>query len=264
MAFALGWGGWASADDATGLGIGWSPVVLVLAAGISLFLLLLRWFTGTYGPGPTLRETFAVPGVKARVLWVAAVYLVTAMTTGAGTTHFPSEALGLVDAMTTGAGTTPNRWVNLAMRPDFAYPEFGGLSLVLAGGAGALAWGVASDFFPGRRLLIALAVLSLSAPGWGWLLDDRAAGALLLSLVLGGLISLPWVLMADLLPGRHFAKLALAITWVGLLSSSLGQLYWGLALYIWRVDSFFWIGLAEAAVMVAVVAFRPKSMETTS
>ena len=242
LAFALGWGGWASADEATGLGIGWSAVVLVLAAGISLFLLLPRWFTGTYGPGPTLREALAVPGVKARVLWVAAVYV--------------------VSAMTTGAGTTPNRWVNLAMRPDFAYPEFGGLALVLAGGAGTLAWGVASDFFPVRRLLIALAVLSLTAPGWGWLLDDRAAGALLLSLVRGGLISLPWVLMADLLPGRHLAKLALAITWVAVFAGSVGNFYWTSANYVWGVNSLFWIGLAETALMVAVVAFPPRTLKT--
>ena len=125
------------------------------------------------------------------------------------------------------------------------------------GRARRLLWGVVSDFFPVRRLLVILAVLSLPAAAWGWLLEDPAGGVLLLSLVRGGLISLPWVLMADALPGRHFAKLALAVTGVGWLGSGLGTVYWSLALDFWGVDSFFWIVLGEAALLVAVVAPRP-------
>ena len=60
--------------------------------------------------------------------------------------------------------------------------------------------GVAADFFPVRRLLIILAVLSLPTAGWGWLFDDPAGGVLLLSLVQGGLVSLPWVLMGRSCP----------------------------------------------------------------
>ena len=242
LVFGLRLGGWASADEATGGLIGWSMVVLVLAAGISLFLLLPRWFTGAYGPGPTLRETIAVPGAKAQIAWVGAVCLVAAMTMGAGATH--------------------SRWVTAAMRPDFAYPEFGYQALALAGGVGALLWGVASDFFPVRRLLIALAVLSLPAAGWGWLLDDPAGGALLLALVRGGLISLPWVLMAEFLPGRHFAKLALAITWVGQVGVDLVQFFWISAFYFWGVEPFFGIFFVEVGVMVAVVACRPRNLKT--
>ena len=142
--------------------------------------------------------------------------------------------------------------------PVFREPEFGFLDHALVAGIGALLWGIAADFFPVHRLLIILAALSLPAAAWGWLLDDSEGGALLLSLVQGGLVSLPWVLMAKVLPVRHFAKLALAITWVGLLSASLGTIYWGWALDFWGVGAFFWIVLAEAAVLAAVVIWRPR------
>ena len=66
------------------------------------------------------------------------------------------------------------------------------------------------------------------------------------------------------MPGHHFAKLALAITWVGLLGSSLGPLYWVWALDLWGVDSFLWIILVEAGALAAVVACRPKPMGALS
>ena len=229
---------------AVGIPIGWIAVMLVLIVGIFLFILLPRWFQGTYEPGPTFRETIVVPGVKARIVWAAAVYLVAAMIIGSGTTYL--------------------RLITAAMAPIGAEREFGYQALALAGGIGALAWGVAADFFSVRRLLIALTVLSLPAAGWGWLLDDPDGSALLLSLVRGGLISLPWVLMADLLPRRHFAKLALAITWLGSLSGSLGWLYWGAAVNVWGVESFIWTVLIEAGVLVAVALFRPKSLRCGS
>ena len=124
-------------------------------------------------------------------------------------------------------------------------------------GTGALVWGVAADFFPVRWLIIALAALSLPAVAWVWLSDDPVGGALLLSLVRGGLISLPWVLMADLLPQRHFAKLALAITLLGVVGSSLGSLYQGTAMFVWGDGSFIWIALIESLALAAVVSFRP-------
>ena len=229
---------------AVGIPIGWIAVMLVLIVGIFLFILLPRWFQGTYEPGPTLRETIVVPGVKARIVWATAVYLVAAMIIGSGTTYL--------------------RLITASMAPIGAEREFGYQALALAGGIGALAWGVAADFFSVRRLLIALTVLSLPAAGWGWLLDDPDGSALLLSLVRGGLISLPWVLMADLLPRRHFAKLALAITWLGSLSGSLGWLYWGAAVNVWGVESFIWTVLIEAGVLVAVALFRPKSLRCGS
>lgn len=141
--------------------------------------------------------------------------------------------------------------------PDGSELDFGFRALSLAGGLGALLWGVASDFVPVRRLLVILAVLSLPAAGWIWLFDDPKGGSLLLSLVRGGLISLPWVLMADVLPRRHFAKLALVVILVGWLGSGLGPVYWGLAQDLWGVGSFFWIVLAEAVVLAALGTLCP-------
>ena len=75
LAFALGCGDWATTDQLTIQSTPWWPMGLVLSAGILLLLLLPRWFQGTYGPGPSLRETLAVSGVKVLIGWVAAVYL---------------------------------------------------------------------------------------------------------------------------------------------------------------------------------------------
>ncbi len=72
LAFALEWGDWASSDQATGPPDWLWPVGLVLA-GALLFLLLPRWFRGTYGPGPTFREVIATPGAKTRLAWVTGV-----------------------------------------------------------------------------------------------------------------------------------------------------------------------------------------------
>ena len=244
LAIALGLGDWASSNEGGGVAALSLALCLVLAAGVLVFLLLPRCFSGPYGPGPSIRETVSVPGIRTRILWVAAVYLVGAILLAADTTHL--------------------RWVTLAINSDFGEKGFGFRDLAIASGAGALAWGVAADFFPVRRLLIILAALSLPAVGWMWLFQDLGGGALLLSFVRGGLISLPWILMADLLPGRHFAKLALAVTWVGFMGSALGPLYWGWALDVWSADVFFWIILAEAAVLAAVIGCRPRSPLTGS
>ena len=223
LAFALKWGDWASSAQAPGVSAWLWPVGLVLAAGALLFLLLPRWSRWTYGPGPTLRETLAVPGANVRLAWATAVYLAAAIVLAAGSTHLS--------------------WFTRAMLPDGSELDFGFRTLALAGGLGALLWGIASDFFSVRRLLVFLAVLSLPALGWSWAFDDPEGGALL-ALVRGGLISLPWVLMAEVLPIRHFAKLALGVILVGWLGSGLGPVYWGLAQDLWGAGSFFWIVLA--------------------
>ena len=245
----VGWSGWTVTGDATGmsieatgLSIWWVAVCLVLASGALLFLLLPRCFSANYEPGPTLSETAAVPGAKSQIAWVAAVYLVGAMIITAETTHL--------------------QWVTLTILSDGIDTDFAYRSLALAGGLGALAWGVAADFFPVRRLLIILALLFLPAAGWGWVLDDLEGGVFLLSLVGGGLITLTWVLMAEVLPKHHFAKLALGVTLAGSLGRMLGPLYWGSALAVWGVESFFWIVLVEAGLLAAVVACRPRLPET--
>ena len=226
-----------------GIPIGWFALVLALTGAIFLYIFLPRWFTGTYQPGPTLRETIAVPGVKARFASAAAVFLLTATVLAAGSTHL--------------------RWVTAAAAAAVG-ADYHAWHQALAGGLGALVWGVAADFFPVRWLLIALAALSLPAAAWVWLSDDPVGGALLLSLVRGGLISLPWVLVADLLPRRHFAKLALAITLLGMLGSSLGSLYQGAAMVVWGAESLIWIAIVESILLAAVVAGRPTDRGTGS
>ena len=231
-------------DWATVLTIGWF-VLPVLAGGMLLLLLLPRWFSANYGPGPTLRETIAVPGAKSQIAWVAAVFLVGSMIMAYGTTHFPY-------AIRTTA-------------PMSYEMEFGYQTIALGFGIGALLWGAASDFIPVRWLLIGLAFLSLPAAACLWLLDDPAVGVLFLSLVWGGLVSLPWVLMAESLPANHVAKLALVVAGVvGWLGGSLGLFYWGWGLSVLGVDSFVCIVLVSVGVLAAVVALRPRVPQTGS
>ena len=220
-----------------GIPFEWFWVALVLTGRMVLYIFLPRWFTGTYHTGPTLQETIAVPGVKARFAWAIAVSMLAATVLAAGSTYL--------------------RWVTAAAAAVGADYYAWHQALALAGGVGALVWGVVADFFSVRWLLIALAVLSLPAAAWVWLSDDPVGGALLLSLVRRGLISLPWVLAADLLPQRHFAKLALAIAVVGVLGGSLGSLYEGASMVVWGAGSLIWIAIIESMVLVAVVSFRP-------
>lgn len=135
-------------------------------------------------------------------------------------------------------------------------------ALALAGGIGALPCSAASDFLPIRWLLIALAALSLPAAAWVLLLDDPGAGAYLLLLARGGLISLPWLLAADLMPKRHFGKLALAIILLGTLGGSLGSFYSGAVWVVLGAGAFVWIALIESIGLAAVVSFRPTDRGT--
>ena len=232
LVFGANLGGGAVRNWHFDISVGWFALVLVLIGGIALYILLPRWFRATYVPGPALREAIAVPGVRSGFVSVAAVHLVAAMIIATGSTHI--------------------RWVSGATGHDAGYQ-----ALALAGGLGALVWGVAADFVSVRLLFIAVAVLSLPAAAWVGMIDDPGGGALLLSMVRGGLISLPWVLAADLLPKRHFAKLALAITLLRTLGGWLSLLYWGAALGSQDAASFIWITLIESIVLAAVVAWRP-------
>ena len=225
-----------------GLPIGWVAVILALASGTLIFVVLPRCFTGPYGPGQTLRETMALPGARVLALWVAAVYIVGITIRLRGTTYLHSITL------TTSQGS-----------PDL---ELGYQITALVLGIGALLWGITADHFPVRRLLIALVALSLPAAGLLWLPDWQAVGMLLMWLVLGGLISLPWVLMAKSLPRNHFAKLALAIIWLGSLGLSLEALLFGWPLALGYRIGFFWVFGAELIVLAALVAFRPGTPRT--
>ena len=71
--------------------------------------------------------------------------------------------------------------------------------------------------------------------------------------------------MAESLPAKPRCEAGLGSSpgW-GALGGSLGPLYWGLALSVWGVESFFWIVLVEVGVLAAVVAPRPRVPQTGS
>ena len=52
----------------------------------------------------------------------------------------------------------------------------------------------------------------------------------------------------EVLPVRHFAKLALEVTFVGWFGSGLGPIYRSSALNLWGVGSFFWVEDGEAVI----------------
>ena len=236
LVFGANLGAGAVRDWEFDIPVGWFALVLAVVGGIALYMLLPQWFKATYCSGPSLRETIAVPGVRAGFVSAAAVHLVAAMA-------FASSSFYLrwLTAATGSAGT--------ALDAEYQ-------AMALAGGIGALVWGAASDFLSVRWLLITLAALSLPAAAWVWLSDDPGAGVYLLLLVQGGLISLPWVLVADLLPKQHFGKFALAMILLGTLGGGLGPTYRGAVLGVWGVGPFVWIALIESCVLAAVVLWR--------
>ena len=133
-------------------------------------------------------------------------------------------------------------------------------------GIGVLLWGIAADFYPTRRLFLVAGLLQLPATGVLWVLDSLSAseiGGSALGLAHSGLVCLPWVLMADLLPTRHFAKIAVAITLVGgSLESTLGSLSMGLASTVWDFNVPHWILLAGGIIIAFVASRLPRPLPT--
>ena len=218
-------------------------VVLAICAALAgaalLFRLLPRVFADSYEPGQTLREMLAVPSVRRAGAWVTATFFVASMVTA----------------------TTGLYLLTLTMRSSSGVADFAFQlqTMHMFTGIGALLWGIAADFHPGRRLFLIAALLLLPAAGYLWVADGRpsfAIGVLAFWLVRGGLVCLPWVLMAEVLPARHFAKIALGIMFVGgVLGGAAGPLSLGLSLHIWGINAFFWVVLVEG-IAVAVVASR--------
>ena len=91
------------------------------------------------------------------------------------------------------------------------------------------------------------------------------AGTLGLGLVRGGLVCLPWVLMAELLPIRHFAKIALGVVFVGsLFGGTFGPILWGALTDASVVNAAWWI-IPILGIALAVVASRlpgPRTAES--
>ena len=133
------------------------------------------------------------------------------------------------------------------------------LAMAITTGISVLLWGIASDFYPVRRLILVAALLLLPTAGAVLAIDGFStsiAGTLGLGLVRGGLVCLPWVLMAELLPTRHFAKIALGVMLVGsLVGGTLGPILWGRFMDIWGTSAIFWF-IPILGIVLAFVASR--------
>ena len=130
-----------------------------------------------------------------------------------------------------------------------------------------LLWGIAADFYPCRRLFLVAGLLLLPAAGVLWWLDSLSAtaiGVTVLGISHSGLICLPWVLMAELLPKEHFAKVAVAITLIGgFLGSNFGSISMGLASTFWGFGVVIWAVVPLGGILIALVAIRlPRLLQT--
>ena len=221
------------------LGIG---VALALSGAVVLFYLLPRVFAGSFEPGRTLRETLAVPSVRRAAVWVTVTYFIAYMA---------------MSTMVVAFSVLPNLTMPLLSRVEGVLSQHQAMAITT--GISVLLWGIASDFYPVRRLILVAALLLLPTAGAVLAIDGFGtsfAGTLGLGLVRGGLVCLPWVLMADLLPIRHFAKIALGVVFVGsLFGGALGPLLWGALTDAWVVNAAWWI-IPVLGIALAVVASR--------
>ena len=219
----------------------WIGLALALAGAAVLLRLLPRVFAGSYEPGLTLRETLAVPDVRRAVAWMTAAFFVASMITFTAALEFYNFS----------NLTNPS-----FARDDVALQQ---QTLRISTVVGILVWGIASDFYPGRRLFLVAGLLLLPAAGAVLAIDGFStsiAGNVGLGLVRGGLVCLPWVLMAELLPTRHFAKIALGVMLVGsLVGGTLGPILWGGLTDIWGTSAIFWF-IPFLGIVLAVVASR--------
>ena len=226
----------------------WIGLALALAGAAVLLRLLPRVFAGSYEPGLTLRETLAVPDVRRAVAWMTAAFFVASMITFTAALEFYNFS----------NLTNPS-----FARDDVALQQ---QTLRIFTVVGILVWGIASDFYPGRRLFLVAGLLLLPATGLLWasyVHQVPAVGTVGLGLVRGGLVCLPWVLMAELLPTRHFAKIALGVMFVGsLVGGTLGPILWGGLTDIWGTSAIFWFIPILGSVLALVASRLPRTRAT--
>ena len=212
-----------------------------LAGAALLFVLLPRVFAGANGADQTLRGKPTTPGLWKAVVWVTLAFSVALAIRTAASLYLP----------------------DLMMRttPGHEGPVLQVLTAPVFIAAGVLVWGIASDTFSVRLVLLLTALLLLlgaaaylAAGG----LPAIAVGLLAIGLARGGLICLPWILMAELLPTRNFAKLALLIHFVGSVS---GALLTGFAATVISDSnnlSLLWIILVEGVALLILAILLPK------
>ena len=126
------------------LGIG---VALALSGAVVLFYLLPRVFAGSFEPGRTLRETLAVPSVRRAAVWVTVTYFIAYM----AMLTMVVCVLQCCSNLTTGP---------LLSRVEGVWSQHQAMAITI--GISVLLWGIASDFYPVRRLFLVAALLLLA------------------------------------------------------------------------------------------------------
>ncbi len=230
---------WALDSPTLVLAIG---IALALVGGAVLFLLLPRVFTYSYGPGKTLLRDLAVPRVRGAVVGATATYLLAFMA---------------MFAILTTLSVTPSATLPSASGIDGVWSPSQAMTISIA--ISVLFWGIASDFYPVRRLILIVALLLLPAALALAAIDgfrSSVAGVVGLGFLRGGLLCLPWVLMAELLPTRHFAKIAVGVTVIlAPLSWMLIHILLGALADDWVTNAYFWI-IPVLGIALALVAWR--------
>ena len=242
---------WTSAPSTLAFSI---SVAASLIGATVLLVFLPRVFAGPNQGGPTLKETLAQPTFRRDAAWLTAVFMVSTMTTaviGSYLLHLVNELFSMRD-----------------------FERFQTLHLPALGGVCALLWGVASDTYPPRRLFLLCALSLFPAIGFLWAFEGLPALVIWqigFWIVQGGLLCLPWVLMAELVTPQHFAKIALVITFLGgtlggELGGSLGlairPILGGYLQYGWADDVVLVFILVLTVALTAVAFLAPKSQAT--
>ena len=212
-----------------------------LAGAALLFVLLPRVFAGASQANQTLRGKPTTPGLWKALVWVTLAFSVALAIRTAASLYLP----------------------DLMMRttPGHEGPVLQVLTAPVFIAAGVLVWGIASDTFSVRLVLLLTALLLLLGAG-AYLAAGGppavAVGLLAIGLARGGLICLPWILMAELLPTRNFAKLALPVHYVGGVS---GALLTGFAATVISDSNnlpLLWIILVEGVALLILAILLPK------
>ena len=219
-----------------------------LAGAALLFVALPRVFTGAYEPGQTPRTNPGAPGIWRALIWAIVAYSA-------------AEAAALIVDINVYGLTT--QWTSRLDASELEFPL--APTFHIASAVGILLWGAAGDFLALRRWLLLTAMLYMLGAGAAWVsggLPASTVGLLAVGLARGGLICLPLILMAELLPTRHFAKLAILVTYVGGVTGAvLGGLL--LTAFSEAVPLIFLALVVEALALsiIAVLMPRPRAAE---
>ena len=208
-----------------------------VAGAALIFLLLPRVYTGNYKTEQTLQAETGTPRVWSAFAWATVAYSVASMArTSSGLLNRPEFITGSVSAL------------DGSLQP---------LTTHVLIGFSVLLWGTASDFIPVRRLLSLTALALILGAGVHWVAGDlpvSIVGIVTTRFALGGLICLPWVLMADTLPTRHFAKLSFLVQFVGGWLAGVVSAYVLFPLYFAERSVPVFSAIAIAGVTLAIVA----------